>query len=86
MSKHLVRAGADTPDDHCCSCGTGLFDEVPIAKMHLLPRCSNLEDADFGMQLCELCERIELELIKATGEKSNPTRVAAYKRMQERQL
>lgn len=77
MSKQLARAVADTPDDFCCNCGTGIFDMRPTEKANQLGHGSMLIHAD----LCRTCALLEEELIRQSGTENHPLRVAHYEKM-----
>ena len=83
MSKRLVNAGADTPDTHCCNCGCGLFEFVPLRKQHLMPNTSALSNEQW-FDLCGPCFQLEAALIQDSGTKEHPLRIAHYQRMLER--
>lgn len=76
----LIKAVATTPDAHCANCGTGVFDMVTLDKLHLMAGSSVL---DPRFTLCQLCERLEAALIKDSGSRDHPLRLAHYERMEE---
>lgn len=82
MSKQLSRWTADTPDGHCCNCGVGIFNEVPMSKVHLLGYPPRIDDAEgYALDLCGRCNELEGHLIQVSGTKQHPARLAHYLKM-----